>query len=1716
MNFLRRYTMNLLKKVAIPLAVYCAIISAPLTALATATDISTPKAAIPPNIVTSANKPMLMLAASKDQTLFGPIYTDFEDLDMSDELGYGELDTGFKPTFKYYGYFDASKCYEYSSGRFNPAANAILVDTSVTGLLNGVSTTQTKKRYTCSSSNRHWSGNFLNWATTTRLDVVRKVLYGGKRSTDTNGTTVLERAGLNYDAHSFTKYYGGTDVRDYTPYTTAELTKTTGRNANTYAGLTICQTGTDDTPTGGTPIMKVVKGNYRFWNTVEIQVCRYSDDSPAPPSNAKFSEKLARYFKGPDGTAAANAGLVYGGGSVYHEVTLPSQTTDGATYGSPSVGPTFNVRVKVCDPSWIGEERCQAFPPTSTSNYKPFGLFQEFGYPASSSAARAEFGVVSGSYDKNVTAGALRKNMGDFADEINPDTGVFCHSSSSGCPTTLASPDGRTTGNGAIKTFDNIRLYGRDSGSHAYGSGTSNELTDGTLPAWGNPIGEMLVQALQYYAYDGTSSTPSASNPSTTTADTNTGLPVVAWSDPLSNANTNRKAKYGNAICRPLYAMALSSSALSFDNIADSAFNTLPNRTGSITQYTDAIGTAEGMNGQLRSVGAVNGAQGDSCSGKTIGTLSQVTGVCPDAPAMMGTYKVAGAALYANTSKIRKLATEPSDLKYVQDALKVKTLTASLSGGAARIDIPIPGTNPRKYVYITPESLWNGDIGSVLTFVSISSSATHGAFIVTWNDVLMGGDNDMDLTGFLRYDLVEDTSTTPHTWDVIVTTDVPNNCGGKAGTHGFSIIGVNKTIGGITKDGNGRYLTHQHYNDGIINWISGKQGYYLCGNQTGDYSTFRNLTNAGSTSHLKIRNWKYSSTSDTIGSIDDAVTNANGACKIHEGDYCNVQNKDFQIQMRFKMVGADNAILKDPLWYAAKYGSFTSSTKGTGTDPNAYTDIAMPPNSESWDKVNERGINTPDGIPDAYYLARRPDRLEYQLRQALEAIARNSNAAPAVSSSQLISEGLKYVAKFDSTVISGDIEAYAVDDLGFFSTTPTWKAGDILTRRVSGVLGVGGDKGESRQIITNNGNLASSTAGTGAVAFRWSSLPANYKTAMSSINALSNTNASIVVDYIRGDQSKEAASTGLRVRGDNIMGPVVNATPWIQTAPSANYADTYFPGYRAFVIAQKSRDKLLWVAANDGMLHAFNPKEDSSPGVGGGSEVFAYVPGVFANRLVEIPLQRGSARTRLDNADFTSGATETTPSNQVWAYADGNPFSADVCLNCNNAANRSWKTYTFSTMGRGAKAVVALDTTDPSTLAAAETSSNPSSIFKWQFTSDDDSDLGYIVGDISFSAQSGQARPIVKLNNGKFAIILGNGNKSTNGKAALFILYVDGPNTTTGSWTGNYVKIVADAGSGNGLSGASWIDVDGNGTADAIYAGDLKGNMWKFDVSSSDPANWAVAYKTAGVNKPLFTAKDGSTALPISTAPEIVIPPFDGVIVTFGTGNAFESTDYPSNASQKVYGIWDRPDFAKTSGRALPTDTTTLVSRTYQRQSNGAVIVTGTPTSIDWTTKDGWYFSLPATSEAVLSDPAMRASVLTFTSVRPKTTTANCSDTPNVTLYTIDPISGKPEKNIQGTTTISDGTTSTVYSNAGTDIQDQKIRIVSDRTVRPFSKKCHRGDPNCTCTTVNGVETCTTNPSCSEGQSAARVIGQGADATICYNGGGRVQWREIPGLRTTQ
>ena len=153
---------------------------------------------------------------------------------------------------------------------------------------------------------------------------------------------------------------------------------------------------------------------------------------------------------------------------------------------------------------------------------------------------------------------------------------------------------------------------------------------------------------------------------------------------------------------------------------------------------------------------------------------------------------------------------------------------------------------------------------------------------------------------------------------------------------------------------------------------------------------------------------------------------------------------------------------------------------------------------------------------------------------------------------------------------------------------------------------------------------------------------------------------------------------------------------------------------------------------------------------------------------------------------------------------------------------------------------------------------------------------------------------------------------------------------------------------------------------------------------------------------------------------------------------------------------------------------------------------------------------LPGSAESVLSDPSLDAGVLTYIGVRPNPTASDdCSNTPNATLYTLDPISGRAERNTQGTVDVS-GLAVVI---AGQDVADQKIRVVNDRTKKAFTKQCKAGEAGCDCTSGQ----CTKSvPICPPGQRAKRATGKSADVVLCSSSSPRLQWREIPGLRTDQ
>jgi type IV pilus assembly protein PilY1 len=1425
---------------------------------------------LPPYLAETKGTPMIMINLSKDHQLFYKAYNEYSDLD-----GDGELETQYKHSYRYYGYFDNQRCYVYDT------TNELYVPTRKVNATDSY----------CGGADE-WAGNFLNWASMTRMDVVRRILYGGFRSTDTsvaNGTstTVLERAHLPPDAHAFAKYYRGTDIRLLTPFTptttTFTVTTGTGTASVTAQQITLCnatfKNGSVNYSHGaiGAPRILVAEGNFSLWNANERAQCYFSEDDNR--SNGNDPTK--------SGIFAASSN--------------PSRATHGMGRTGADKG-RYTARVEVCkvsllnDPTDDEKARCKLYP---LGNYKPIGLLQNYG-----ERNEAAFGLITGSYDKNVSGGVLRKNIGFFTDEIDLDDGQFKNV------------------NGIVKTINSLRIYG-----YKYGDGTYADdgcsfgltsLTEGSCTSWGNPMGEMYLEALRYFA--GQQPTAAFNNVSGT-KDNAIGISAVTWTDPHGSSTV---ATFGDRLCRRNSIVNFNASVTSYDHNQWSGASDLANFSeAALRTYTNKIGEAEGLyaSGKTWAVGLNGGttaAETDElCSYKSISALADVKGICPEAPTYEGSYKVAGAALYARTNPVRSDITIPANYKR---SFSVDTYSVALATGTPRISVAVPN-QPGKFVVIQPaarltKSSTDFGGGALVDFRVVVQTPTYGKYVIQWEDSEQGGDYDQDLWGTLEYSV---TTTVGGISTIRITTDVVSDSTPYKIGFGYVISGTNG------KDG--------------VHFHSGIRGF-----------TYTDPANISVTPTTKV--------------------NSSGGCE-------DCKEPDAATSVVYTMAGQNNEVLKDPFWYAAKYGGFDGkSVSGT------YTLGSTLPVS-AWDKKSSAGSATPDGTPDSYFYAIDPGQLERSLRTVFDDILKAGGAAPAAAtSSRTAAGGYVYVSTHSIQPSAPDADAdasgqflrYSLTATGEVASTSDWDGGAKLTTQ-----------------NWNNGRAILSMSENGPIRFRWSDLTADQKTAL-------NKNGSGTVDsrgedrlkWLRGDITHEVTRTltvtagvttisgGLRARPKTKLGAILNSTPWYIGRPSAGYTDSQYGGGYASYRNNNTTTNAVFVAANDGMLHAFNGAT--------GDELFAYIPRTMYPKLSGITDKDFALNSGTDNVNM-----------------DGSIMVADM------KPTGNWRSYLFGSFGRGAKGVYALDVTSPHTVAENSTST----LVKWEFSSAQDPDIGHIVGRTN-PRNNGQPQQTGYMANGKWAAIYGNGYNSVSGKAHLFIFFADGPGNTTTTWTPftHYVKIPTGAsgdGPDNGLASPTAVDTDNDGDIDVIYAGDLKGNIWKFDVSSTDPANWKLATTD---DTPLYQAKTtltGSTtvvAQPITTAIQPFPHPSGGYLLLAGTGKMLESTDYPmaSPFVNSIYGIHDRPGTTTTItvGRTSLTEQTLSFSATsgYRYLSNNKV---------DYLTKRGWFIDLPVSSETIPFNPLFEdINRVNLKSIAPNADSDGCKRESTGFDMTFNPITGNP------------------------------------------------------------------------------------------------------------
>jgi type IV pilus assembly protein PilY1 len=602
----------------------------------------------------------------------------------------------------------------------------------------------------------------------------------------------------------------------------------------------------------------------------------------------------------------------------------------------------------------------------------------------------------------------------------------------------------------------------------------------------------------------------------------------------------------------------------------------------------------------------------------------------------------------------------------------------------------------------------------------------------------------------------------------------------------------------------------------------------------------------------------------------------------------------------------------------------------------------------------------------------------------------NSASSVAVNGDQLFtqlsSDVRLYQAKYYNQTWHGDILSYRVNDLNGQIIYPAeWSAAKLLASK----------QASSRLIATYDGTSS-------GLPFRYSSLTSLQRDQLDDNWETDATLATEMVGYLRGEYANEQAYGGnFRNRSWSIVDPdhpyngdiIVSS----KLGDTVHSSPTFLNG-------------VLYAGANDGMLHAFDAAT--------GEEIFAYVPNLVFGNLNLL----------------------TQPGYSHRYYVDLAPTVRNVNIG-------SIGTMLVGGLGKGGQGYFALDLTgiDPGQNMVPADEADVAGRVLWEYPPQDNSgasidqrkDMGYSFSKAAIVQSYDATYPWI--------VIIGNGYNSDNGRAKLLIL---------DPASGNLIKSIdteagypvlplpdpdnppcADA---NGLSTPTPVDVDFDGKVDYVYAGDLQGNMWKFNLTAPDSGNWEVSFFEGTTKKPLFK----TPSQPITTRPDVMAHcDKDGYMVLFGTGQLLGDADIADARPQSVYGIWDYGDddldplknddseyVGAFAGGALTNPNLLgsnfglmpqVVSEHTVNNVDWRSIGTGKP---DWhaTTLDGascgdydptdegcdptsgdqlpdpvrdlgWYINLPTAGERVVNDVMIRDRKLIFISYTPETSVCGSS-----------------------------------------------------------------------------------------------------------------------------
>lgn len=1445
---------------------------------------------VQPASVTQTVPPLVMFVMSRDHKLFYKAYNDL--VDLNDD---GTIDSTYNDAIDYYGYFGPNLCYDYSSNMFVPSAVA----------------TGTNQHY-CTSK---WSGNFLNWATMSRMDILRKVMYGGKRTTDTSSTTVLSRVFLPRDAHSWAKAYNGSDISSLTP--------------TSWSGITLCNTNT--TKTENSSLVFAIRGFYPYAASTEGKQCTITEQ---------------------------------GGSNLVEKSSIAFATTNGNYV-------KYNADVKVCDNTVGLESNCEVYG----TSYKPQGLIQRFGFDrhgtddTSDDTMTMYFGLMTGSYSNNVSGGVLRRNIKDVpSTEVDNSNGQIKGSSSK-----------------IITNIDNMKIiqYNYSTGWYDEGGteGTCSPsepavLTNGTCKSWGNPMGEMFYEAIRYF--EGKASATSEYRPSNPDAGLSSLTVESQWCDPYVGGGSCTAFP----TCSKPFILMMSDVYPSYDSDQlpgsywPSAISTSDVPSVQTLVNNSGINTIETLGNVF--IGESAGNFDRSCTAKSTTNFGTLRGLCVEEPTKQGSYYIAGLAHYARTTDLHTGA--GGDQKVTTYVVATESIPSiEVTAGSSKVKL-LPTFHDGCPNTSLPGCSWQGQNGdnSKGTLVSMmlcpndadwTAEQANGytrCYDILWDDAEYGWDYDLDISMRLY---IKNTSST------------------------------------IDVKSKGRYAAagHTDYAGYIINGIGSPGTYWdiRCGGVAG-FNGCQKYDGTGS-----------------IGAGTAVVTRS------------------------FNITGSDAGLLKDPLWYAAKYGGFDD------LNGNNQPDL-----QNEWDKDN-------DGVPDTYFYAANPLKLEEQLAKALTDILRRASsgtAASVLSSSEgsgaNIVQAVFYPRRLfgtGDTYWTGEIQNlwYHIDPflqnstiredttenkvlnliedyiIQFYFDTGT---NETRTRRWSDTDGDGvGDSlvdtvqledvktlwkaGQilwARNVGTYPRTIYTTTTGSSFLSGDFST--SNASTLSTYLQAADVTEAQKIINFIHGTDQTGYRSRTVTIGGASNtwkLGDIVSSTPRVQSSvpvnsyhltPPDGYSDTT---YRQYINTTDYLNRgMVYAGANDGMLHAFklgkleqtwtgqgtNDKARLS-GTDLGNEMWSFIPKNSLPYLKYLMDRNYCHLFYIDNPSYLIDAsvfggsgtvqnpTQTKTVNSWKTLLVGGMGTGGACRNKTASCTDCVKT---PLDGVGYSSYFALDVTDPI---------SPSLL--WEFS---DATLGF--------STSGSA--VVRV-----------GSPETNGK--WFVLFASGPTGPIDTqwqqfmgksdqnlrifvvdlYSGQLLKTF-DTGIAYAFGGSLYnatfdaergdLGATGRYSDDVIYVGytekDVTAGTWtKGGVlrinthQDTNPDNWSISKVIENIG-PVTSAV---TKLQNRKNRELWL--------YFGTGRFFYKTNYgtvidDADGQRALYGIKEPCYNTSNLFDASCGTTITTANLINQTTSPQLSLATGS---------QGWYINLDTTTttnkaERVITDPlAAFNGVVFFTTFAPST-----------------------------------------------------------------------------------------------------------------------------------